>query len=351
MAENYLKRALMAAIVAVAALCAFPTMAFAEDVEQLSAAYTAALRGYEDAVDEQEQNAEEIAALETEIRETARAIDRAQGELNETAVSTYKGMRDSTPLIEMLLDSESFSDAVMRYETYEKVENYCMTRIQELEDERGRLSDHRDELETRKATIQAKVDKAKREADEAERALLLAMHADGAEYHQKQDVSENCGATAFIVTVNALLHENRYTDNEEVWSSDAFDEDSTVDLVSKGQAWLEENDLDDLIAMEYIEDDVHETDELVDELVQGHIVIMSSGPGSVWQRANGDETDDDAFPGGHYAMFYRYADGIFYCNDSSVDEDEGAGVEYDEDQMQQWLDGRENHFAVTMYLK
>ena len=81
---------------------------------------------------------------------------------------------------------------------------------------------------------------------------------------------------------------------------------------------------------------------------QGHVVIISSGAGSAWQRADGTVAAPGSFPDGHWIVFYYYADGIFYANDSSVAAKQGAGCPYNEEQMQQWLSGRGNHFAVAM---
>lgn len=368
------KIASFAVALSMAALLGLPSMAFAGNVDQLSAAYTNALQGYEEALDEQEENADEIVIVEQEIAETEKAIVRTQDELGETAVALYKGTNRQSDLMNLVLSSDNFSEAVRRYDLYEKVQRFCADQVDQLVSEKQQLDEDRIQLEERKREIAEKVAAAKRAADAAHQALLDAVHTDGAKYHQVQGNNENCGATSFIVGVNTLLHENRFTDNVKVWSGPGFNGDSTANIVSKGKAWLLANGLADVIEIEDVKGDIHETEELAALLNDGCVVVISSGASSIWQRADGTETEAGAFPDGHYLVFYHYdadggdiddsdadgngatksdgtGEGIFYCNDSSVDAKKGAGVAYTEEQMQQWLDGRGNHFAVSMYKK
>ena len=351
MARYRMKTAIVSAALVAAALVAAPATAYAADIEQLTNAYTSALQGYETALDEQEQNAQEIASIEQQITQVETAINRSQGELDETAVQLYKERNRVEPLLDLIIGSANFHDAVVRYDLYERVERYAAERIEQLSGERAQLGEQRNELEARKHEIESRVEEARLAADEAEQALRKASHTDGAQYHQTQGNNANCGATSFIVAVNTLLHENRFPDNVEVWKSPSFGSDSTTDLVAKGRSWLVANGLADQIIMDYVTGDMQTTAQLAEELKQGHVIVMSSGPSSVWQRADGTETKSSAFPGGHYMMCYHYEDGVFYCNDSSVGPEKGAGVKYTEAQMQQWLDGRGFHFAVSMYLK
>ena len=346
-----MKLACVSAALAVSTLLALPMTAYATDIEQLSNAYSSALRGYQAALDEREANSAEIESLKEQIQQLDNSIARSQNELGETAALLYKESEHHTPVLDLIMGSSDFHDAVMRYDMYERVERYCVDRIQKLNAEQEQLGEQRSALEARKVELESKVTAAKKAADDAHKALLDAQHADGAKYFQVQGNNSNCGATSFIVCVNTLLHENRYTDNVAVWSSPSFGSDSTVDLVGKGRSWLLANGLADTIEMEYVPGDIHNTDELIAQLNQGRVVMMSAGPGSVWQRADNTETSPNVFSGGHYAMWYRYADGLFYCNDSSVQKEKGAGVTYTVEEMQQWLDGRGNHFAAVLYKK
>ena len=207
------------------------------------------------------------------------------------------------------------------------------------------------ELENKREELQAKVDETQQAAEAAEAALRDADHSDGAEYQQTQGNGSNCGATAFIVCVNTLLHENKFTDNVKVWSGAGFEGDSTTNLAMKGQAWLAANDLSDTIGIETVPGDIRSTAQLQAVLEQGNVVVISSGAGSVWQRADGSKAGPGEYPDGHWIMFYQYEEGVFFANDSAVSKKLGAGVPYTEEQMQQWLDGRSTHFAVVLYKK
>lgn len=352
------------------ALCLAPSTAFADSVEQLSAAYADALRGYEDALDEKEQNADAIAQTEAAIVQTEQLRDQAQGELDETIVTLYKDTSKKNVLLDLIMGSESFQDAVIRYDLYEKVERRCYERVQELVAQCDELTTQKIGLEVQKTEIEARVEKAYKEAEKAEEALLQAKHMDGDEYHQVQGNGSNCGATAFIVGVNILLNEERYDDNVEVWEGPGFNGDSTNALAARGEKWLEEEELDEDIGIEEVEGDIHDTDELRELLEDGAVVVISSGSGSEWHYANNPDKGYHKYPDGHWVVFYYYdpdgdddddeedadeddedSEGVFYCNDSAVSAKKGAGCPYTEEQMQDWLDGRENHFATVLYLK
>ena len=323
-------------------------LAHASDRGQLQNNYQSAVIAYESTVDEQERNIEEISAVEDEILETEHWIEETQQQLNETTVTLYKGTRDGLLLVDLLLDSNSFQDAIVRYDQYERIAGYYYDKAVKLSQEKQQLSDRRMRLERLKVELEYKAAEAKRKADEAALALLDNTHSDGASFHQLQGEEANCGATAFIMGVNTLLHENRYIDNVDVWKGPGFEEDSTSDLAWRGSIWLLENGLLDMISIEAIPDDIHTAQEMREWLEQGYVILASSGSGSEWQRVGEAKAADDSFPDGHWIEFYCYDDGVFYANDSAVVAEEGAGCTYNEEQMQQWLDGRENHFACAM---
>ncbi len=321
--------------------------AFASERDDLKLNYQTAVINYESAIVAQDRNAAEIVKAEDEIARTERKIARAQEELSETAVKLYKSERGSQLLIDLLLDSESFQDAVMRYDQYSKIAEYYCEKAQELEEAKTQLAMRRGLLEKRKLEIIQEVEAAKQAEEAAALALLDNTHSDGARFHQVQGVGNNCGATSFIVAVNIILHENRYPDNVAVWQGPGFNGDSTTDMAWKGSNWLLANGLFDFISIETISGDIHTTDQMREWLEAGYVIVASSGSGSVWQRADGTQATN-AFPDGHWQVFYCYEDGVFYANDSSVQAAQGAGCPYDEYQMQQWLDGRSNHFATAL---
>lgn len=346
-----LRARLLPALAGVAIACAlglFVQPAFASTRDDLRNNYQSAVINYESAIQDQERNEAKIVEVEGEIATNERRMEKTQEQLDKTAVSLYKGSRGSWTIIDLLLESSSFSDAVMRYEKYEKIEEYYRDKIGELSLAKHGLNIKRNYLEDRRTEIEKAIADAKHKAEEAAMALLDNTHSDGADFHQRQGVGNNCGATSFIVAVNTILHENRYVDNVAVWEGPGFNGDSTADLGWKGSNWLVANGLFDLIEIVTVPGDIHSAQSMREWLEEGYVVIVSSGSGSTWLRADGTWAEDDSFPDGHWIVFYRFEDGVFYANDSSVDSTKGAGIPYDEDQMQQWLDGRSNHFAVAM---
>lgn len=322
--------------------------AYATTRDELEEQYQVAVINYENAITEQSENAADLEKTDADIADTDRKSDEVEAQIDDTARTMYRGARGNWVLIDLLLNSESFSDAVARYDQYEKIEGYYREKINDLTRQRDALSQRKAALEARKAEIEQEVVDAKHEVEAAALALLDNDHSDGASFHQRQGVGNNCGATAFIVAVNIILHENRFTDNVAVWESASFGKDSTTDLAGKGGRWLKENDLADLISIETIPGDIHSVQEMRAWLEEGYVVIASSGPGSTWQRADGTQAPANSFPYGHWVVFYRCGNGVFYANDSSVEASKGAGCPYTEKQMQEWLDGRSNHFAVAM---
>ena len=338
---------IIAGFVFLAALFALAQPAYAATRDELRDNYQSAVIKYESTVDQQSRNNSEIVKVEGLIANTERKISLTEEQIGDTAVSMYKGTR-SNWVLDMLLDSDSFSDAVMRYEKYEKIEEYYREKTAELAKAREGLDIRKNRLEQRKAELELEVETAKRAAEEAEAALLDNMHTDGASFHQLQGTGVNCGATAFIVGVNTLLHENRFPDNVAVWSGPGFNGDSTSDIAYRGSIWLIDNGLFEQISIETVPGDIHTTAEMRSWLEQGYVIVTSSGAGSIWQRADGTQAPAGTFPDGHYIVFYCYDNGIYYANDSSVPAAQGAGCPYNEEQMQQWLDGRSNHFSVAL---
>ena len=338
----------IAGLLVMAAFALAVQPAYASTRDELKENYQAAVINYEGVLVEQDKNAAEIVKTEDDISATERKIDLAEREMGNTAVALYKNERGSRSLIDLLLESTSFQDAVMRYEQYQKIGEYYRDKAHELADKKAELTAQKAKLEQRREELVKEAESAKRAIEEAAAALLDNTHSDGANFHQVQGVGNNCGATSFIVAVNTLLHENRYIDNVAVWQGPGFNGDSTTDMAWKGSNWLLANGLFDLITIETVPGDIHTADQMREWLEQGYVIVCSSGPGSVWQRADGTSSPG-LFPDGHWVVFYRYEDGVFYANDSSVPAAQGAGCPYDEGQMQQWLDGRENHFACALH--
>lgn len=324
--------------------------ASAETLDDLEFQYHAAESAYEDAVQAQQENEDSIVALQEEIQELEQEIAEEQDDLDESAVQLYKSFPGRGKIVDMLLDCKSLDEAITCYENIQRIQRYYAESVKALAGQRDDLSAKQGELEEKRWALSDDIAEAKSKMEAAGAAYQDAIHSDGAYFHQRQGNGSNCGATAFIVGVNILLHENRFTDNVAVWKGAGFNGDSTTDLASKGALWVAVNQLSDQIGVETIPGDIHTADELKAELDQGNVVVISSGSGSTWCYANG-KAESGQFPYGHWIVFYYYQDGVFYANDSSVTASKGAGCPYTEADMQAWLNGRGNHFAVRMFKK
>ena len=320
----------------------------AKAVQSLTSDYLAAVSEYQAALDRQVQNADAISAVETEIGEAEAQLSKSQAHLEEASVEMYKNGIQPGELLETVLAAPSISESATLYDDYMRLEAH---RRQQCEDARLECEQLRAELaslEAQRDLLFAEVAVMRQEVADAKAALRRIVHLDGDKFHQTQGNGVNCGATAFIVGVNTLLDENRFTDNVGVWASKAFGRDSTISLVEKGKAWLKDNKLDDLIDFQYVKGDIHKAEDLRAELEKGNIVVISSGSGSEWQRVDAADSKKGLYPGGHWICFYGYSEGIFYANDSAVSAKRGAGCPYTEKQMQQWLDGRSYHVACVL---
>ena len=346
---TYLSIATIAAVFALSLV--FTSPAFAETIHDLKVNYQMATSSYEAAIGEQKQNAKEITVVEGEIEAAEAELAQSKDNLGESAIAMYKHERHRSDMLSVVLESESITEAIVRFESYQRIERYWIDTVEKVKQERAELGEKKEQLEEEREVIAQKVSNSEKAIELAKAALRDADHSDGALYHQKQGNGSNCGATAFIVGVNILLHETRYKDNVAVWNGPGFDGDSTQSLDFKGATWLMANGLADQISCEAKAGDIHTAKQLKSELEDGKVVVLSSGPGSVWQRADGTQTDASIFPDGHWAVFYYYKDGVFYSNDSSVGAKKGAGCAYTTEEMQQWLDGRSNHFATVLTKK
>ena len=326
----------------------FSTRVAGSTIAALGAEYDAAVEAYEAALAHQEENANRIVQIEADTAEAEEQLGMSEERLKAAAVEMYKNAVIPGDLIEAMLSCDSLSESIKLYDYQAKLETARRNQYLEARTTRDELQAHLVALENERKTIEEEVDSTRQAVADAKDALRKAAHLDGEEYHQVQKNGVNCGATAFIVGVNIMLGEERYKDNEKVWASDAFGHDSTTALAQKGSAWLEDNDLDDVLSFEEVRGDITQADELREELEAGNVVVISSGSGSEWVRVDAAEPQKGLYPDGHWIVFYGYLDGIFYANDSAVSAKKGAGCPYTEEQMQQWLDGRSTHFACVL---
>lgn len=339
----------MAFCTALVASCLFALPAQAKTLDELEEQYQIAVTNLEYVQNQQNRNDQEIAQTQHDIDMVEAQAIQAQETSDRAAIALYKNSAKRDDLIGLMLESGSLTEAIERYESYERIEEYCVEMHRKARIKQAELDILKRHLDERKAAIAEELAAAQKDVDDAEKAIENANHADGDQFHQLQGNGSNCGATSFIVGVNVLLHENRFKDNVAVWESESFGKDSTTAIATKGAHWLKANELDDVIAIETVKGDIRTTDQLREQLDESCVVVISSGSGSVWQRADGEPAEEGSFPDGHYMLVYWYDGEGFYVNDSSVKAEQGAGVLYTEEQMQQWLDGRGTHFAVVMY--
>ena len=177
----------------------------------------------------------------------------------------------------------------------------------------------------------------------------LGDMANGEKYFQAQGNGENCGMTAFLVGVNTLLGENKYTDNVGEWANYGSYSEAIGWNSGNGQAqrWLNDHGLSDDIEITGVYN-VFSREQLCEHLDNGEVVVSSSG-GSIpiFKRNDGSK----ATYAGHYVMFYKGEDGNVYANDSSVGtSNQGAGVLYTDEDLDAFFSSPTtgNHGSLSM---
>lgn len=178
---------------------------------------------------------------------------------------------------------------------------------------------------------------------------MAADNANGAKYHQKQKNSHCCGATAVAVGMNILLGESKF-DGLAVWNSKQMGQDTKhYDLVKKTESFIKANKLGGKLKSFAIAGgrDTKSTDYYKKALEKGYVVISSSGAGAKFRHKDGTYK----LHNGHWIVFYRYENGVFYANDSSQSKSKGAGAPYKTADLKQWLNARDVHAAFCIGLK
>ena len=306
-----------AALAALACALACVAPAYADTLEELEEGYRLAYAEYESLLGQQAEvesdisdNGDKIKQTEVEISQAESEIDRNAQALSETAVALYKYYPESGSIVDAVLGSSSIGEALNCLEGYARIQGSYTDQLRsfkelkaQLDTKKQELSDLRKNLKEQKKQLKAQVHEAKVSAAEWLAAYRDLDHSDGELYHQRQGNNKNCGATAFIMGVNILLHENRFTDNVGVWASSAFKKDSTGAIARKGTAWLRANGLDDQMVIENVSGDIHSAEKMRAELEQGNVIITSSGSGSIWQYTDGP-AKKGAHSRGHYIVFY-----------------------------------------------
>ena len=163
------KKLLIAVVLCAAALCAAPATAYATDIEQLAAAYADAVQTYDEALDKQEANAQDIMAMEREIQANQAASKRAQADMDDAVSDLYKASNHQSLLLDLILGADSYSEAMRRLDMYQKVEDYCMERYEELRAKQIRLALRNICLTMKQKQLAVRVEEARQAAEQAER--------------------------------------------------------------------------------------------------------------------------------------------------------------------------------------
>jgi len=172
--------------------------------------------------------------------------------------------------------------------------------------------------------------------------------ANGQQYWQVQQNGENCGMTAFMVAVNTVLGENKYTNNAEEWENyGCYSEAIGFSGCDQAQTWVNDHGLSDKVVVTGVQN-VNSKEELYEHLNKGEVVVSSSGGANIFKRNDGSYENY----AGHYITFYRTENGNVYANDSSVgDPSLASGVEYTPEDLDNWFAAPGNHGSITVARK
>lgn len=175
-----------------------------------------------------------------------------------------------------------------------------------------------------------------------EYAQFQGRHYDSGEMSDDIDdgaMGAACGATAFTVGVNMLLGQRHKYCNCETWHE--MGSDSTTigwDGGAKGSKWLKEKGLDSQIEITGT-NDIKNREDLLNKLKEGNVCVVSSANKdgkAVFVLADGSKRSS----GGHYILFYKYENGIFYADDSSG-LSAGGGMQYKDSDVDEFFSARE----------
>lgn len=157
-----------------------------DDLEKLSAKVDETARKYDEAVAERDYVNAEIEKLKVRIRNNEAELPGLQENANTAAVSMYKLSRNQDALIEMILDADSFENALYIVDSYGDIYNNYAEDIrrnqdiqQQLESDKLALDEKKTMadvavIETEKALEEAKAVRQKAQEEAEARALAQA---------------------------------------------------------------------------------------------------------------------------------------------------------------------------------
>ena len=166
-----------------------------------------------------------------------------------------------------------------------------------------------------------------------------AQHGD--KYWQVQGNGQNCGMTSFLMAVNTLIGENKYTNNVREWRNvGSYSEDIGCSGSTRAQRWLKQKGLDKRLNATDV-DTVTSKQELIKRLNRGEVVVVSAG-GRVFKRNDGSKV----YHKGHYICFYKTENGCCYANDPAKNSKLNVGVKYTSKDLDAFFANYHNSVAV-----
>ena len=166
----------VAAVAGIIACCGV-NLAFAIDIEELSAEAERTADAYDAAVAERDRIASEITGLEEQISIKEGELGDLQRKADASAVALYKMGQDRDVLIEMLLESDSLQKMIYAWDSYDEILNHYNENIQVNSDARRSLADDKLKLEADKAAADVAVEEAGAAMEAAREARQEAQEA------------------------------------------------------------------------------------------------------------------------------------------------------------------------------
>ena len=127
--------------------------AFADDADTKVAE---SARAYNEAISNQEKIANDIASLNSQIKEIENELPKQQAVCNESLCAMYKNSSDSMSIISALLKAKSITDVAALVDAYNWIYEYNESEVKKTVELRDKLEKSKSDLEDRK-----------KEADEA----------------------------------------------------------------------------------------------------------------------------------------------------------------------------------------
>ena len=139
------------------------------DLEKLSQEVEESAKRYDEAINQQSQIDDEIDELKKQISICEKKLPEQEEHANDASITLYK-LGDVNLLVDMLLESTSFTEAISIYDSYNAIAQECQNQLRETKD-------LKEELYSSKETLEQKKEDADNALKEANAALETAKTA------------------------------------------------------------------------------------------------------------------------------------------------------------------------------